>query len=762
MVTPVARVLVFLSGFAALLYQVVWQRILAILAGTDIYPITLVVAAFMAGLGIGHFAGGTIADRVPRRIALWLFAIGEMLIGLFAWFSAALYYDGLFEHVRLLNLPLGLVAVLIFMALLVPTVLMGAVLPLLARATTLRVEHAHATIGALYGVNTLGAAAGALVTTWVILPIAGFEGSLSAGAMLSAGAGVAAALAAASARWLSADAETAHRMDASLPGVASGVGRRWIAVFALTGFVALSLEIAWFRLFAVALRSSAPFTFSGILAVYLTGLGLGTLVGIPVAARSTQPGRLFLRLQAAAGLWVGLGVAAFAIWAEPLGRLRGGFGEGEPLYQTVRALDQAFLHEAALPADVPWRFLGVFVVLPILTILPVTFLMGCAFPVLQRVVQDDLRHVCRRLGTLLFANVAGATIGAFCTGWLLLGALGTPGTLSALSMLMLGVAATVMRTPSGWRASSWTPLGIAGLLLLLLAVFAGKGMETRLWAGLHETTAGRMIADEDATGLSVITADHESFAGRKMVMVDGKGHSELPYGDVHTALGALPALLHPNPRHVAIIGLGSGGTAYAAGARPETERVTVVEIKARQLPTLEALADRDPYPALHAFLRDPRVEHVRGGGRRFLRLAPRAFDIIEADALHPRSSQAGNLYSVEFFSRVRSRLRPGGLAVTWEATGRVRRTFVRVFPYVVGFGVILVGSDSPIETDAIAARIADRRIVDYYRRAGINITTLMTGNLGTITGRWGPAFDRSGLVDVNTDLFPRDELELRP
>jgi spermidine synthase len=163
-------------------------------------------------------------------------------------------------------------------------------------------------------------------------------------------------------------------------------------------------------------------------------------------------------------------------------------------------------------------------------------------------------------------------------------------------------------------------------------------------------------------------------------------------------------------------------------------------------------------------LRDPRVEHTFGDGRAFLMRTTEKFDIIEADALRPTSAYSGNLYSEAYFALVRSRLKPNGLAATWVPTVRISNTFVKVFPYVVQVPGILLGSNEPFHVDpaSIAARLADARVRDHYRRAGIDIAALVTSYLEQASARIGPDFDRSRLVDVNTDLFPKDEYDLTP
>ena len=179
----------FLSGAAALVYQVVWQRILTLHTGIGVVSVALIVAAFMAGLGLGSQLGGVLSARVSPRRALRLFALLELAVGLFAAISCRLYYDGFGTLAAGLYRTTAGTAAAHFAAFLLPTTLMGMSLPFLVRATVRETASASRVIGALYGVNVLGAAAGALLAPWVLIRFLGMEGA----ALVGAGANLVAA-----------------------------------------------------------------------------------------------------------------------------------------------------------------------------------------------------------------------------------------------------------------------------------------------------------------------------------------------------------------------------------------------------------------------------------------------------------------------------------------------------------------------------------------------------------------------------------------
>jgi len=763
-VFPLALVVFCASGFAALLYQVIWQRLLTLFSGADVFSATIIVAAFMGGLGIGTLVGGQVADRVSRRASLFLVGAAEIAVGVFGFYSTSLYHDVLYARLGALDLGRETIAAVLFASLLWPTFFMGASLPLLGRALADRIERAASAVGALYGINTLGAATGALVATWVLLPAYGLEGSLRIGAALN----MACALVVLPAAWLMKDAGPASepkadssRIQGRIQEPARGSTLSWAVVYLFSGFVALSYEIVWFRLLGVVVKSTA-FTFGTLLTLYLAGIGLGALVGSARAGRAPHPARTFFTLQAAGGLSAGLLLALFVFVADDVRAFRGYFDGYEPLNvrDSVNAW-RALISDVPTPpggvGDLPVRFLVLYLLVPLVLVVPPTFFMGCAFPYLQRVVQTDVSRVGRRVGGLLLANIGGSMLGTVVTGWLFLDLLGTAATLKLLtalsSLFLLGA----------WRGAPPIPLalrlGVAAAVVMLIVSMPGA---VSLWARLHGTTADRVIVAEDNSGLAVIKARSAGWTGQKIVFVNGVGQSVIPYGDIHTALGAVPALVHPNPRNVAIIGLGSGDTVYAAAARPETATITCIEIVRPQLATLRQLAGRDTYAALPALLADPRVAHVSGDGRAYLLRTPQRFDVIEADALRPTSAYSGNLYSEAYFTLLKNRLTPNGLAATWVPSKRVHDTFVRVFPYGVSLPGILLGSSQPFDIDRalVAARVADPRVRAHFRRAGVDIEALARQYFDGPSARFGPDFDRTTLRDLNTDLFPKDEFDL--
>jgi spermidine synthase len=380
---------------------------------------------------------------------------------------------------------------------------------------------------------------------------------------------------------------------------------------------------------------------------------------------------------------------------------------------------------------------------------------------LLQATQTDLARLGRRVGGLLAANIAGSAIGSIVTGWMSLAWLGSSGTLKMLvagSTLfpVWGLVLSARTSANRRRASTY-----AVLIAAAACLFALMPDGPSLWARFHGTTPAFVHSGEDGSGTSVL----RTVPGREprvVVFANGVGQSWIPYGGIHTVLGALPAFIHPRPRTAAIIGLGSGDTVFGVAGRRDLERITCVEIIRPQLATLGHLLARWRYPGLVQVLTDPRIEHVYGDGRLHLMHAQRGYDIIEADALRPTSAYAGLLYSDAYFAAIRDRLKPGGLAVTWSPSARVHNTFLTVFPHVLSYGDIVLGSNEPIafDPDAIRARLAHPDARAYFAAAVVDIEALLAPYLDRAPRVYGPADDRSALTDVNTDLFPKDEFSV--
>jgi spermidine synthase len=740
-----AGLLFVLSGAAALVYQVAWQRLLALHSGVSLYSVAMIVAAFMAGLGIGSHLGGRLSTGLAPGAALRAFAVLELGIAGFGAASSWIYYDWLYPHaVRLASLSWQ-AALLHLAALLPPTVLMGMSLPFLVRAVVTDVEAAGRRIGWLYGVNVLGATVGAFTTPWLLLPALGVRGTLlvAASANLTVGLGALGLLGARrpGVEAAFAPAEGRARPEAARSPVEAPGGRPlglWLSLYALSGFVALSLEIVWFRLLDVAVKSTA-FTFGTVLAVYLFGSGTGALVGASCVARIRRPLRAFLLTQCTLVFLSALPVIALV----HLPPDTPGFSWFVDYWAAYAFFPLGHDPDRA-------TIIRLYVQLPLALFFLPTLLMGLSFPILQRAVQDDPATSGRKVGFLQAANIAGCTAGSLLVGLVALGQWGTAGTLRLL--VGLGVVFALV----GLR---YYGRGFAFAALALVAIAWALPGPSRLWRRLHGVPTSVRLAffEEDATSVVALTPE----AGGWRLSVNGKGNSWMPYGsgpygNGHTLLGALPATVHPAPVDVAVVGLGSGDTAWASAWRPQTRSLTLFEIASPQPRILWRLVGLVDVTDTRHLLEDPRLDLRIEDGRKALEAGSARYDLIETDATWPETAGSGNLYSVEFFQAAARRLKPGGVMCTWAPTPRVVASFRAVFPQVLEAedGDILIGSRGSVAF-APAIWLARAATSEAYLGAA------RAKDLVEAVRKLRPAGPVPAVAGLNRDLWPRDEFAVK-
>lgn len=721
--------LFFLSGAAALIYQTAWHRLLGLFAGADTIAAALVVGAFLLGLGIGSLVAGFWADLMSRRAALLGFALCEVGIAVFAVLSPWLYYDVIYRELLPISSSRLVIFAVVFAGLLWPTFLMGCSLPFLSKAVVTRIDGSARLIGWLYGLNTLGAAVGAFSGGWLLIGSLGFDRTIFVGAALNlivAAGGLLLAIG----LDLSSSSSGAAKATRNADDANGSVVWRWSLLVFISGFLIVALQIVWYRLVGVLLQSNG-YSFSLVLAVFLLGDAAGLLIGTRHIDRIADPRRFFFLMQ---GLATALALAG--AWF---------------VYLAIGAglLPSTFVDRDIVRGDA--ADIGLIVLLVGVVVLPASFIMGFSFPVVQKAVQVDLAQLGRRVGLVQLANIVGNSAGSLVAGLALLDLVGTAGTLKLL--VAIGLAFAVLQIATS-RRLGW-PMVPTGLLVLGLLLFPGG---EAFWRRLHGLTVETAIVSEDKTGLSLLKlADAQS--GR--LYIQGHSQSRLPFDTVHVFLGAIGPLTHPEPRRVLVIGSGTGGTPYAAGLHPQTDRVRVIEIVAPVIDTLRRYRDAGGRSGVDGLLAHPKFEIAVADGRHALALDSGKYDVIEADAILPKTALSGLLNSQEFFRQVRAKLAPGGLYVQWAPTERTVETFRSVFPYVTMVHPALLGSDRPIPYDRqrILELLARPEIVLHLTGARIDRAELIKWFADKKieplnNGKTVPA------ASPNTDFFPRDEYYL--
>ncbi len=719
------HLLFFASGTAGLVYQVVWVREFGNLFGNTIHSAAVVTSLFMLGLGVGGLLAGLVADRLYRRsplsvlraygfVELAIAVAGQAVASLLpvlgplaaSWSSYEAGPDGWLHP----GLGGQLATYGVAIALLLPvTCLMGATLTLLIRyAVRSDLSLSGRRVGSLYGVNTAGAAAGAFLVDFALVPALGLAATVSVAVVLNLGVGLVVLVVARPTTPAPPAARPEPAASAPPPPVA---GRRSLlaaeTAIVLSGFAGMGLEILWFRHLVSALGGHRT-TFSLLLAVILVGIWIGATVGGAASRRVRSPALLWAAVQAGLAVVVMASMARFAV------------REVDPA-AFVAAWQAA--PGALRPLVEIWSRLSVIVGL----VGPASILLGAAYPLANAHAQRVEARVGTRAGLLYLANTVGAVAGAVATGFLLLPGLGTQGSVATLAGI--SAASGVLLLAAELRAPARPALRLAASGALVVAV-GSLLLWGRMPAGHLARASFRPVAPTERL-LAVregpsetIWVSEDADGGRRRLYTNGHSMSATGYPAQRymRAFAHLPLLMTGTPRSVLVIGFGVGTTTHAASLHPSVERLDVVDISAdilRHAPLFVA--------SNRGVLADPRVRVHVNDGRQHLRMTDTAYDLVTLEPPPLAHAGVGALYSTEFYRLARARLTAGGLLTQWLPAHQVPprvaaslvHAFVEVFPQaavVSGYGteLILVGRrDGPtrVDLDALLARLAERSLV---------------------------------------------------
>lgn len=674
--------LFFLSGAAGLIYQTVWVRLLELYFGVTLTAITLIVSAYMAGLGLGSLIGGRIASR--SRNTILLYGLIEAGIGVFGIASPALIH---WVGQQTAGSPYPIVFSISFALLLIPTLLMGMTLPLLTQAFVARVETSGQVVGWLYGINTLGAAIGALVSGYALMGWYGFGGTLHVAAALNFLVGVGAIpLRPRAENQLAQERET-KRED---PFLARPIWT-YEAILAsafLVGFIGMGFEMLWFRLLGVLSKGTA-YSFPSILSVFLVALALGGWVWGRKADASADPIRLFWKLEIAVGIVTAL--SFLVMWAAlkiPAAkeRLYSGFDiPQQPLAIYVEQDNRMILSKKLLLMGLFDYFLPILIM-----VLPAGLLMGGGLPVLDRIAIDRANLSGRRVGDVHLANIAGSVGGTLAVSFVLLPNLGSELTLKILSALTLSFLGFYW-----WRRKNMEKGVLLGplLLIFLIVILPGKGQfYTLLYK--EATNSSSVVVHESGDGLLALTFRGEQ-TNPSSLWIGGVKHSFFPSTGEYER-SALTCAAAGRPRRVLIIGLGGANTANLVASLPGVEEVVIVEL----MQDLGGFLD-EYVPVAQAVFDRPFVHYISDDGRRYLYANPQEkFDMIFIDPLWSFTAGHNSLYSQEAMRLYREHLTEKGIFCAWINERQfIPHTATTVFAHMDFFPDYLVNSDQPIQYD---------------------------------------------------------------
>jgi spermidine synthase len=639
--------LFFLSGFPALLYQIVWQRALFTLYGVNVESVTMIVTVFMLGLGLGSLFGGRLSS-LPNLRPLVAFGVIEISIGLFG--SVSLW---IFHRVGALTaghstFVTGAVA---FGLLLVPTLLMGSTLPLLVEHVVRTTGSVGESVGSLYSVNTFGSAVACFAAALFLMRLLGEAGTVTVAYCLNLTVGAIAIVLAARHR-IRARPDALPEPECTVEIIPFWIG---LLLAGIIGFIALAYEIIWYRLYSFVTGGKAQ-TFGMLLAFYLLGIAYGSL-----AVRDACRKKLGHDIRQT--LWTGSIVVLLGTIAA---------------FLLGPALARATVH---LPYEPTFVFVFI-----------AAALLGSSFPLLAHAAIGPGRGAGRSISYLYLSNIVGSALGSFLVGFVLLNYWSTRATSTFL--LCLGVAVFLLLAFLSKRGRN---IIVAGGCACLVLTFSSGALYSDMYERLLAKSNYKpdlRFSDfvENRNGEIAVSQDGTVYGGG---IYDGRFNINL-VEDTNAIFRAFAiAGIHPAPSDVLIIGLSSGSWAQIVASNPAVKDVTIIEINPGYLPLIEK------HKEVESLLRNPKVHIVIDDGRRWLASHPgRKFDFILMNTTFHWRANNSNLLSREFLSLIRTHLKPGGIEyynTTWSE--EVMSTGMSVFPYSLRVANFIALSDSPFTLD---------------------------------------------------------------
>ncbi|MEX1173127.1 MAG: fused MFS/spermidine synthase [Chloroflexota bacterium] len=665
-----------LSGAAGLVYEIVWSRQLVLVFGNTTQAVSTILTGFFGGMAIGAAIGGRIADRV--RSPLRMYAVLELVLVAVV-LVTPLTFDLIHEAYRgvypaLEGTPwIGVVRLVLAVIAISPaTILMGATFPSLMRYLTADASLSRS-FGRLYAANTIGAILGTLAAGLVLIEILGLSGALAVGAAGSLVSGLAAlALDRRAQRPASTAAPTPPPPRAPSGAGAVRVQLALVVAF-MSGVTSLGYQVTWTRLLASG-TGNTTYVFTMILATFLAGIALGALIHNLGVSRLGRPVRVLAVSQALVAVLAVLGLVFVLVQPEALTPSR-------PLDTLVALAASTFI-----------------------VVLPVTIVLGIAFPTASALLRGEAETAGRESGSLLAVNTTGAIIGSLLIPFVLMPLIGSPWIVVMLAAGN-GILAIALALADRPRSMPVVAVGLTALAIVVVMALR-PGAVSQPNEALIQINGGTIFESAEDEIASVQAGQVGStpelwVAGTSMTLLTVDAH----------LMPILPLMARPQAERALVVAFGMGTsfrTALVAGL--QTDTVELVPSVVRMF--------RYYHPDAERVLADPRGRVIVADGRNHLELTTERFDIIVTDPPPPiESSGASVISSREYYETGLAHLVPGGIMMQWVPYGAPEaefrdhvRTFAAVFPEITiirgagGYGVYMLGSERPIVIDDEAIR----------------------------------------------------------
>jgi|GEM_PF-191928 len=615
--------LFFVSGFAALIYQIIWQRMLFRTFGVNIESVTIIVSVFMFGLGAGSLIGGYLSKVFPAR-SIELFVICEFIIGLFGLASLSLI-----DYVTRITLhsPLWVMGISTYALLFVPTTLMGATLPILVNYIHQRLHNVGESVSFLYFINTLGSAIASFITVFVLLYLAGLKFSILTAVFCN----LVVVLVAMKIKNITIS-EAANVSQGAGAGLKEPLGRGKYAMIlllsALTGFISLSHEIIWTNLISF-LTGAKSYVFGALLGFFLFGIAFGANKARKISIE---------------------------------------YSPDQVMLYIVKALAASSLVFYILVPLNSWLNVYVLNDSPLfmfLSIMFIAYLYGLIFPLLAHYATSSGEAVGVSVSRIYFANIVGSAVGPLVIGFWLFDVISFEKIMVIITLVTMATTAIAYyvidadkRTLPFSRKAAY-----AGAIFLVLfgGSFLYNGLFERLFfkknynhkqhfSNVIENRSGIISTTPSETGFSDTIYGGGMFDGSFNIYPENERNNN----GIDRAY-KIPTL-QKNPSEMLSIGLSGGAWIRVAAMYPEIKKIDVIEINPGYLELIKR------YPEVSPILEDPRITTYIDDGRRWLLRNPgKKYDFILMNTTWHWRNQINNLVSVEFLQLCKEHLKPNGV-----------------------------------------------------------------------------------------------------
>ncbi|MBI5664595.1 MAG: fused MFS/spermidine synthase [Nitrospirae bacterium] len=709
----------FLSGAAALIYEVVWVRSLSLVFGGTHLAVTTVLSVFMGGLAAGSYLIGKRVDAIKNPLRLYGYL--ELGIALSAVVFIVLMniypsvYIFLVQGKESSTLYLSFIRVLFaFISLIVPATLMGGTLPVLTRFVTGHSKSLGTHLSFLYGFNTLGAVAGTAAAGFYLLRFFSLSTTLKTAIAMNVLIGIASiALQKKAALLFSATENIAGRpvKETSSPLTTGNTLPFKLVLWGIgvSGFCALGYEVLWTRILTIVVGASV-YGFTTMLAAFLTGIALGSK---------------------AYGIFTNLSRAK----EKGIERSILGFGLVQIIIGLTALLVTFYIRDLPSVSIALWDYLGKMniglfgvrqwtnLILAFLYMLVPAFFMGLAFPFAGKVHAEYRKLTGSAVGEVLAYNTTGAILGSALSGFVLIYLFGIERSLQMLTVINIGFGLFIIASLNKQRSLLWaTGVLTAGLVCFMSIDTTHLRMWDMKYFAIFRTNQPEVFSTPEkvrealehtdvlyyAEGTESSVSSIKIKGGVQTFLTNGRSEASTHLADQQTqyTLGHLPMLLNKDPKKVLVVALGSGMTLGATSVHPSVEQVTLVEIEPKVIGIARTFGEYN-----HHVLDNPKLRIIFNDGRNFLLTTNEKFDVITADPIHPWFRGAGYLYTTEYFKLASEHLTEGGVMGQWlpiyeltvENLRSVVKTFNENFTYTMMWlnhnDATLVGSNSPILLD---------------------------------------------------------------